>query len=403
MILADSIVAQSRSPLFLIKVGCDSSTSNGNLSERLVKINTPQQPDAHAFRILSDIERDVWHAEDSAAGAYEWWYFDAVSDDGRDVLVIIFLDNFIFSPRYNRRATTAHSNNKAARFPALTFCLYRDGRPVIRSLNEYTADEFEASTDSPACRIGASSFVYNHHAKTYRIELRLPLRGKKFLRARLDWQTVEASLMTHDADESPTHNAHEWNVVAPRCRVTGDLEIMNQRRHDLFNWSGTGYHDHNRDARPLAQGIKEWQWGRAHFDKQSAVFYRFQSHDAPQAVTRLLLVENDDLTTYPASCTFDDLRRNIFGLSYPRKLNFGSEDSHASASSVALYVEQDKVIDASFFYLRFTGRATLLLNGRMHRAPLVSEMLVPRALEWTWLDWLVNMRIARNGKTAFLP
>ena len=37
-------------------------------------------------------------------GAQEWWYFDALSDDCRDALVIIFFSNFIFSPRYNRAA-----------------------------------------------------------------------------------------------------------------------------------------------------------------------------------------------------------------------------------------------------------------------------------------------------------
>jgi len=52
------------------------------------------------FRALSSIRDDVWH-RDKKAGAYEWWYFDAVSDDGRETLVVIFLDGFIFSPRYN--------------------------------------------------------------------------------------------------------------------------------------------------------------------------------------------------------------------------------------------------------------------------------------------------------------
>src|SRR5215213_4822611 len=58
------------------------------------------------FSFTSSIAADVWTPKPNAK-AYEWWYFDALSDDGRDAVVIIFLDNFIFSPRYNRRAGEA--------------------------------------------------------------------------------------------------------------------------------------------------------------------------------------------------------------------------------------------------------------------------------------------------------
>ena len=54
------------------------------------------------FSFTSSVAADVWTPKPNAK-AYEWWYFDAISDDGRDAVVIIFLDNFIFSPRYNRR------------------------------------------------------------------------------------------------------------------------------------------------------------------------------------------------------------------------------------------------------------------------------------------------------------
>ncbi len=33
-------------------------------------------------------------------GAHEWWYFDAISADGRDVLVIIFYAGLPFDPSY---------------------------------------------------------------------------------------------------------------------------------------------------------------------------------------------------------------------------------------------------------------------------------------------------------------
>ena len=52
------------------------------------------------FSFSSCVKSDVWHPEKDAKG-YEWWYFDALSDDGKEAVVIIFLDNFVFSPGYN--------------------------------------------------------------------------------------------------------------------------------------------------------------------------------------------------------------------------------------------------------------------------------------------------------------
>ena len=47
------------------------------------------------FSFASNIAADVWHEKENAK-AFEWWYFDALSEDGRDAVVIIFLDNLIF-------------------------------------------------------------------------------------------------------------------------------------------------------------------------------------------------------------------------------------------------------------------------------------------------------------------
>ncbi|MGI9036502.1 MAG: hypothetical protein ACR2GD_10750, partial [Pyrinomonadaceae bacterium] len=68
-----------------------------------------------------------------------------------------------------------------------------------------------------------------------------------------------------------------------------------------------------------------------------------------------------------------------------------------------LNVQQIKPIDQSFFYLRFLSEARLKSrDGKIHEAYAVTEHLAPKILKYRWLDWLVNMRIGRNGKGAFL-
>ena len=41
------------------------------------------------FSFSSSIAADVWHAKENSK-AFEWWYFDALSEDGRDAVVINF-------------------------------------------------------------------------------------------------------------------------------------------------------------------------------------------------------------------------------------------------------------------------------------------------------------------------
>ena len=47
----------------------------------------------------SSLKDDRWHNL-SGPNAFESWHFDAVSDDGREALVITFYDNYVLSPRF---------------------------------------------------------------------------------------------------------------------------------------------------------------------------------------------------------------------------------------------------------------------------------------------------------------
>lgn len=342
--------------------------------------------------------------------AYEWWYFDAVSESGRDLLVIIFLTNFIFSPRYNRQASDSAKQSSQSgkspveQIPAIAFTLYRDGRPVLRSISEHTADEFAASSEIPACRIGKSSFHFTAHEDggKYDIEINATLRRGHTLAARFTWRIVAGDLKPPGVADTPSGATHEWNMVAPRCSVAGEWRITKRdgarERHEF---RGTGYHDHNRDNRFLPTTIAEWQWGRAHFQHSTVVYYRYREHDA-RFITRLLIIENDELKIHTPRYTGDRLRRHHFGLRYMRQLSFATTDAD---EQLTLHADQSRVVDGSFFYLRFAGTAKLRRgnNQTPETVTLISEYLAPRALTWRWLDWLTNMRISRRNRPSFLP
>lgn len=405
-----------------------------NISDEL--INPAAVVEQKSFQVRSSIADDVWH-KDREAGAYEWWYFDAISDDGRDALVIIFLADFIFSPRYNRAVARylQGSSGEAppGTFPALAVSLYRNGRPLFRAINEYGGEDFAASTDTPVVRIGRSSFhLHTTDDKTsYSIHLDVPLRGGRRLEASLQWEVVEGDFSGDEfiraASDAQAREAHQWNMVAPRCRVTGTLAVMkhDRRRFEEFTFRGLGYHDHNRDARWMPPTIAEWQWGRAHFDDVTAIYYRYRERTAEQPLTRLFIVHNNKLSAYTAELEIAGVRRDRFGLRYASNLRIAayteteqpqtqqhsetasgaSNTSITTSSSVpVLLLRQRQTIDSSFFYLRFISDATLDLgDDRMRRAPAITEHLAPRALAWHGLAWLIDMRIGRDGRSSFLP
>ncbi|MDQ3756047.1 MAG: hypothetical protein M3371_15115 [Acidobacteriota bacterium] len=376
------------------------------------KIHTLGSQQTDRFHISSDLKDDVWHA-DAGGDAYEWWYFDALSDDGREAIVIIFLANFIFSPRYNRaaaaplqqRAVSSAGFSEAARFPAVAVCFYRDGRPVWRAINEYATVDFAASRAHPECRVGQSSFRLEtaRGGQRFVITLDEQLRCGRKLRASFAWEIAEGDLLPAGDDELTGQSFHSWNLVAPRCRVSGSYTIdgRDDRQIEERVFAGVGYHDHNRDTRWLPAAVRSWQWGRAHFAGTTAVFYCYQEIAVTAPLTWLFLIQDTALNAPAVNFEAADFRRHHFGIRYPRALTFAFKHEDQRAM---LQVRQQRVIDGSYFYLRFLADARLeLSDGRTLHAPAITEQLAPRALRWRWLDWLTDMRIGKHGRGSFLP
>jgi carotenoid 1,2-hydratase len=356
------------------------------------------------FSYSSSVAADVWHPQTDAR-AYEWWYFDALSDNGREAVVVIFLDNFIFSPRYNKNSANneerSANDGRPARFPALVFIYYRDGKPLYRAINEFSPEQFSAGEDAPSCRLGESEFKFESapYGSGYLLKINATLRKNRKLKATLEWLSIESDFLP-ETDTAAAPHSHNWNLVAPRSDVTGKIEVFEPdgKLKDVRHFRGTGYHDHNTDSRWLAETVSEWQWGRAHFTDATAVFYRYKECGSDAPTTRLFLVKNGEFQALDAECEESDFHRNIFGMKYPRRLDF------TTAENVKLTIRQTDSIDASFFYLRFLSEAEIKCpDGSRHEAFAITEHLAPKALKYRWLDWLTDMRIGRGGKGSFLP
>ncbi|HXG82724.1 MAG TPA: hypothetical protein VNI84_01745 [Pyrinomonadaceae bacterium] len=384
-------------------------------------MNTPEQITAEKFSFTSSVAADVWHAKPNAE-AYEWWYFDALSEDGRDAVVIIFLDNFIFSPQYNRSVQSSkfkvqnlksrvqspesrvgeiqNPKSKIRNFPAVAFTYYRDGKPKYRAINEFAVEGFSADAEKPFCRIGENFFRFESapYGSGYVLSIDAKLRRNCRLKANFEWLSIEKDFLP----EKPiyTEDAHSWNLVVARADVTGKISVSETkgRNTDVVNFRGTGYHDHNFDNRWLPETVSDWQWGRAHFADATAVFYRYKEINEKEPTTKIFIVQDDILSEKAVIYKGENFARDVFSLRYAKKLSF------AAADDTRLKVKQTRIIDSSFFYLRFLSEMTLTLpDGKPRKTVGITEYLQPKALKYRWLDWLVNMRIGRNGKGSFLP
>lgn len=352
---------------------------------------TTEKVFAENFSFTSSLKDDVWHAQ-ADSKSYEWWYFDALSDDGKEAVVVIFFDNFVFSPRYNSKKI----NTKT---PAIAFFYYRDGKPLYRIIKEFPINDFQSSQNEPFVKIGDCSMTFDSapYGNGFLIEINTVFQQNKILDLKLEWLLIENDFSnSKNSDPNKTHN---WNLVAPRADVTGHINITNEigKVYDSIHFRGSGYHDHNFDSRYLATTVENWQWGRAHFSDATAVYYRYKEIGIDNYVTRLYLVRNNEFVERNVEFEEDQFARDIFGIKYPEYLSFTTENNSL------LQVKQTKVIDSSFFYLRFISEMTLTLsNGEPHKAFGITEQLSPKTLNYRWLDWLIDMRIARNGKSAFL-
>ncbi len=322
-----------------------------------------------------------------------------MSDDGSEAVVVMFLDNYIFSPKYNSHAgndkiaelhtTNGHSTRKT--FPAIAFVYYRDGKPVYRVVEEFDAADFSASPDAPECQIGNNFFKYTSapYGNGYFISLDLKIDSKAVIKADFEWLLIESDFQS-GKPKAEIPSGHRWNLAAPRSDVTGRIRIINKEgiKRDEVNFRGTGFHDNNSDDRWLPDIVRSWQKGRVHFPDATAVFFRYNELGAEKATTKLYISKDDDLFESYAESEGADFSRNMYGLRYPGRLKIYSPEIGK------LTVKQNEVIESSFFYMRFLSEITLSLNdGKPRKGVGITEHLSPKALKYRWLDWITGMRI----------
>lgn len=349
---------------------------------------------ASRLAFTSSVKADVWHPQKEDK-SYEWWYFDALSDDGRDAIVVVFLDNFIYSPRYNTESISISGNKRR---PAVSFTYFKDGRVIYRSVNEFHHSDFHADLNTPRCSIGESSLNFDSAAygSGYSVRIKATLPGDRIVEADLEWLAIESDLIPDRTEMD--EGLHCWNMVCPRADVTGRVTLKDKGGRELntHHFRGSGYHDHNLDNRWLAKTVQSWHWGRAHFADLTAVFFRFSEAGREAATTKLLIIKDGILEDRSVRTDEQSYLRDKFGIRYPSLLRLDSDDD------VCLTVKPIEVIDSSFYFLRFLSEVSITIDGGAEHSTMgLTEFIAPKTLKYRWLNWLADVRTGKDGKSSY--
>lgn len=218
-----------------------------------------------------------------APNGYVWWYVDALSDDGESGLTIIAFVGSVFSPYYAkaRRKGDADPENHVA----LNVALYGKGGKRW-SMTERAKGSLTRTHQN--WKVGPSQMSVDGDSLCFAIdEWAVPIPSR--LRGRVSLTPIARTSETFALDEV---GRHLWSPIAPRCRVTVELEKPYRR------WQGDGYLDRNQGERPLEADFCYWDWSRLAIGERTAILYDVIRRDGSEQSLALAIDRSGDISRF---------------------------------------------------------------------------------------------------------
>ncbi len=338
------------------------------------------------MEIISDFKKDGSHPV-SARGSYEWWYFDAISDDNSISFVIIFYRGNPFSGRYVNALSGSKKEDKDSGdfYPAISISVYESGKTIYYGFREFKKEDSYFDSNFPNCKIDKNEFwgeIRNGNL-IYSLKIDQELPGGDSIYASLSFISPY-NKMNLETDKSKDEG-HTWNLVQPAAKVKGVLSVTGRVKRNI-KFTGDGYHDHNKGDEPMKESFKNWYWGRFHFHDKSLVYY-VMDHDSHSEKRAWLINDDGSILSLNNKIELIDYGYNVFGLKSARQIEL-------SGKGVELYVQQDRILDNGPFYQRFFSRAVMHQQDEVVEAHGISEYIYPSRIHNKLFRPLVNMRIA---------
>jgi hypothetical protein len=221
--------------LGVLGMACSACTAPVSGNARLHLAAAPE--DFKALGLGNTIEvREDGRRTPRSSKYFEWWYFDALLDDGT-VVVVWFGDNWLYG---------THTR-------AVDIELTPPGKPTRRIMRTFDAPG-TFSTDHADIRIGPDRFKGD--LQTYTIHVDAAETGGMGCDLTLRRRVASYRPATGYIEAGDKFFA--WLVAVPEGAVTGTVTADGVTRQV----TGSGYHDHNWGNISPADLFDNWWWGR---------------------------------------------------------------------------------------------------------------------------------------------
>jgi carotenoid 1,2-hydratase len=347
------------------------------------------------MKMISDPAKDV-RTIGSQPGAYEWWYFDAISSGGRFSLVVIFYEGNPFSTRYNSMIGTEGHQPSPSDFPAVSISIYEGNAPIYYSFTEFEQADAIFDEDKPYVKVGGHQMemVRSEERLLYKLTLEESLPSGDKIGASIVFDSPDHRITLFDKQGNNT-TGHCWNLVQPRAVVKADirLEARNEDPTEI-RFEGTGYHDHNMGREPMQREFSDWYWGRFHFEFGTLVYYVMNRENDRQHQAWLIGKNDGQLIDSCDIIELEDKGYTLFGLKTARKLQLMFEDTE-------VHVQQSHLLDNGPFYQRYLSDAFVRRSsdGMIGSQIGITEYIRPGRISarifWPFVD--MRIRYTKRG------
>jgi hypothetical protein len=301
-------------------------------------------------RVLSGPEKDHRHTPVPApSGAYEWWYFDALSDDGRYSIVAIFFLGSPMTPYY--KAVVDGKRPDPMDWCGVFFTLHEKvgtrWKERAYSYNLYREGEFHA--DRPEVTVGGSRMTYDG-VGTWTVSINERGLWGGSVKANLRFTKKGMPLVLSSPGKDENKSRHTWVCVAPSCRVVGSIGDT--------SFEADGYHDHNFGLLPFDE-VETWYWVYAPLDCSDGKSRLCLLYYLPDTMVigdgvLLLLDEEGNMLSRPdqARITPASSHRGRYGFDYCRDLEWKNENRDPDrqfSGTVSLETSKGTFAEGSFY------------------------------------------------------
>ena len=320
------------------------------------------------MQVFTGDAHDRCHTLDTP-GAYEWWYVDALSDDGAWGMVVILFRGMPMSPDY-LAAMAAGSSPAPSDHCGFAVSVYHRGRRLLQAFRGVDAAATLFSSTECDVRVGPCSLRKTDEGRwSLHVDTIHPESPRRVV--------IDATLERVGriaSDDSAFTAAHAWVIAAPLARLSATMTIIDhgQTRSNV-NWHGMAYHDHNMGHRAMQDDFRSWYWGRMLHGDRGFVYLATPDATQPFAFAAELDADGvhcwEDVDVIPSRH-----RRTYMGLSAARRIDICSPRG-------TIGVEQQRMLDDGPFYRRYLA----MFVGPDGTMPGISEDMHVQRYRSSWI------------------